>query len=102
MSHHVHVQLLDGRTLMADYRQPVVHVMRRHLQRVQHDYESSGPRQVGCQADLDDMALLAEFLDVTPELACQWPPGSGCAPHGPAERDSPRPPRYVRPGTQLW
>jgi hypothetical protein len=105
VSHHVSVRLPDGREATADYRQPVVNVMRRHLQRVMDDAErkAGAPAKVGSPDDLADMALLAEWLDVTPELACDYPPGTGCADHGPAQPDPGfRPAKYVRPGSCLF
>jgi hypothetical protein len=69
---------------MADYRQPVVHVMRRVLRR----------RAEGEEGTPMDYMLLAEWLDNCPEQQCS--PARECA-HGPAEAGEYHPPPYKRP-----
>ena len=62
MSHHVAVRLPDGREAMADYRQPIVHVMQRHNKRLMTDPQNKTGKGVGSQADLDDFAIIAEWF----------------------------------------
>ena len=60
MSHHVMVRLPDGRIACADYRQPIVVVMRKI------NRQRSQCRPVG-SALLDEVAA---WLDEHPEQAC--------------------------------
>lgn len=89
MSHHVCMSLPDGRAVIADYRQPIVHVIRRWNDRT--DQRRKGLCAAEDQADAE---LLAEFLDCCPHLVCG---PEGCAPHGPASPEPYRPPPYQRP-----
>jgi hypothetical protein len=63
MSHHVVVRVPDGREAVADYRLPIVKVMRRINRRIGTDAKN-GP------ADLRDKQRVTEWLDTSPEQAC--------------------------------
>lgn len=92
MSHHVAITMPDGRRVIADYRQPVVHVMRRILGRgVLTDLSD---RQVVAANDRD-LALISEALEHAPEMFCIST--AGCTGHGPAEGEIFTPPPYKRP-----
>ena len=91
MSHHVLVGLPDdlgGQTACADYRQPIVHVMRRINQQLAN----------GKPGRREDYELIREWLEFCPEQACSpRPPFDSCT-HGPAQPDPGfEPPRYKRP-----
>jgi hypothetical protein len=98
MSHHVCVKLPDGRTAVADYRQPIVGVMYRvHKQAMRS--EPGSP---------DDYALIAEWLDLCPEQGCSLGPIAAGAiagrpdptcggKHPPALPEPVKLPRYQRP-----
>jgi hypothetical protein len=90
VSHHVAVSLPDGRGAMADYRHPIVHVMRRVNQRLM-----SMSRADAQAASTEDYAILGRWLDAHPEEACSH---SHCADHGPALPEHYEPPPY-REGT---
>jgi hypothetical protein len=88
VSHHVIVGLPDGRAAIADYRQPVVHVM----QRVHARIPDAHPDVAAQQADL---ALIADWLDRHPEQACTREQfRDGTCTHPPALAEPYRPPRY--------
>jgi hypothetical protein len=88
MPHHVLVRLPDGRDACADYRQPVVTVMRRIL-------AACSAGQLGDNADY---ALVAEWLDYCPGQACLPSCTDGPdAPHPPADREPVTLPPYRRP-----
>lgn len=89
MSHHVVIRLPDGRDAVADYRQPITHVMHRI-----HNATLDGREH-----DPADYALIGEWLDLCPEQACTMESirSDTCA-HPPAEAEHYRPPKYQRPG----
>lgn len=90
MGHHVSVKLPGGRVVQADYRQPIVHVMRKILVALVERREPD-----------------PELYDLVTEWATECP-GQVCAPdrcalHGPALALPFTPPRYVRPNQGgLW
>jgi len=84
------VALPDGRAAMADYRHPIVHVMRRVNKRLM-----TMPRADAQAASADDYAVLGRWLDAHPEEACS---PSQCTGHGPALPEPFEPPPY-REGT---
>jgi len=107
VSHHVLVRLPDpdGRTAIADYRQPVVHVMHRILARrmmTPADCRRNPDKAPGSAADLADYELIAEWLDHCPDAQCHIPCDS-CT-HEPARPDPGfSPPPYKRPVLDgLW
>lgn len=108
MSHHVAVRLPDGRQAVADYRQPITHVMQRIHHRSVSDPLNRRGHGTGSPDDLADYALIAEWLDHCPEQQC--PPESVMSPrgdadctHGPAEPGPYKPPPYKRPVLDgLW
>jgi hypothetical protein len=96
MSCHVVVRLPDGRDACADYRQPIVWIMRRVLVRI--NVPPTNPdRQTGGPDDLADKALIAEWLDCCPELACEVGCDDDNGKHPPATREPFTPPPYRRP-----
>jgi hypothetical protein len=103
VSYHVAVGLPDGRDAVADYRQPVTHVMHR----INRQLAQGKPPKP------DDLALVAEWLDHCPEQACSmaliaadgWAgKDTGCGGrHAPATSGPYTVPKYVRPVTGgLW
>jgi hypothetical protein len=97
VSHHVSVVLPDGRLASADYRQPIVHVMRR--------INAALATMTRCPS-ADDLAMVARWLDANPDQACTWDQmvHDTCT-HPPATPDEYEPPRYVeRPAGEmtLW
>jgi hypothetical protein len=96
MSHHVAVRLPDGRDACADYRQPIVWIMRRCLVRVAHPPKDETKREGG-PGDLADKALIAEWLDRCPELACEISCNDDNGKHPPASSEPFTPPPYRRP-----
>ena len=86
MSHHVAVTLPDGRDAVADYRQPIVHVMRRV-----HDATSNGQPQ-----NPADLAVIADWLDRFPEQACDMAEvyADACTGHPPSTAEPFTPPAY--------
>jgi hypothetical protein len=85
-SHHPVIHLPDGRVAMADYRQPVVHVMRRVNNRI-----ASMSRVQAAAESADDHATLGRWLDAHPEQACSH---THCALHGPPNGDPFTPQKY--------
>jgi hypothetical protein len=79
MSHHVAIGLPDGRTAMADYRHPIVNVMRRVNKRIMTD------RATAAAASAADFEVVARWLDTHPDEACS---PAHCAPHGPVSPES--------------
>lgn len=57
MSYHVAVRLPDGREALADYRQPIVEVMRRVHKRIMDDPLNKTGKGKGSLADGEDMML---------------------------------------------
>ena len=98
MPHHVAVWVpARGESVYADYRQPIVSVMRRCL----------AARMDGKDPAPADLELIAEWAELRPEEACtaQAPLFEGdCPSHGPAEPGPFTPPKYVRPAQKeaLW
>lgn len=85
MSHHVAITLPDGRLAMADYRQPIVTVMRRINDRLMTN------RTTADALSAADYATLGRWLDTHPGQACSH---TRCAPHGPATADPVKLPPY--------
>jgi hypothetical protein len=87
MSYHVQGTLPDGSSVYADYRQPIVTVMRRQI----------AASVAGRPADAADAELVAEWAAANPQDVCEIP-FMNCA-HGPASPEPFTPPPY-RPGEQ--
>jgi len=84
-SHHVSVTLPDGRGATADYRQSIVHVIRRVLACV-------GTKDSPDPADWD---LIGDWLTRHPEQACTAEQvRTGTCTHPPASPEPYTPPRY--------
>lgn len=82
------VRLPDGRDVMADYRHPVVGVMRQVLGR-----RMMMGLNAAEEASAADYAVIARWLDAHPDEACS---ARHCAMHGPPGDEPPgfRPPPY--------
>jgi hypothetical protein len=95
MPHHVTVTLPDGRHPLADYRQPITHVMRRILA------ARAEGSDTGCAEEYE---LVAEWLDTSPGQACTLDQiRSGTCAHPPASCEPFTPPPYQRPVLDgLW
>jgi hypothetical protein len=66
MSHHVMVGLPDGRAAIADYRQPVTHIMRL----VNNWLERRGRQEDPGPKVTEAYAMLGRWLDAHPEEGC--------------------------------
>lgn len=64
------IRLPDGRDAVADYRLPIVKVMRRVNQRIMLDHGNRTGRGPGSARDLADKTEVAQWLSSHPEQAC--------------------------------
>jgi hypothetical protein len=95
MSHHVFVELPDGRQAVADYRQPVTNIMNivNNWLMIRQRGEEPPPKVT------EAYAMLGRWRDTRPEEACTWQQvRDGTCAHGPAEPEPFTPPPY-REGT---